>query len=292
MWARGAKFDFHPDITDDSRNITAYEMVAEPGHHVSRITGSNLYTGYVTGLTAGTTYTVKVTAQSAAGPGPAATFTVTPTLTSNIVGIGDLTRDRHNDVVAILRDVNFAKGYWGNGKGGFTGGAHNIMNTFPGSRVIPAGDLTGDGVPDLLSDHVGRLELYQGTNAGFLTEPTVASRGWTGMRFITGGGDFSGDGRADVLGVTPTGQLNLYPGNGRGTLVLRTQDRLRLPGHGGSVRHSRLQRRPHPRRARRRPSRRAVVVPGQRQGWPSRQVEGQRRLGGTCDDRTAGRLHR
>jgi hypothetical protein len=216
-WPHGAKIVV--GATLDSHDITGYEVVAEPGHHVTRISGLNVDTGLVTGLSAGTTYTVKVTAQSAAGPGPATTFTTTPLLTSPVIGVGDLTRDRRVDVVALLRDQAFAKGYWGNGRGGFSGGARSIMDTVPGSRIIPAGDMTGDGVPDLLSDNAGRLELYRGRNGGFFTEPSVAGTGWSGMRFITGGGDFSGDGRSDVLAVASTGQLYLYAGNGRGRLA-------------------------------------------------------------------------
>ena len=222
-WARGARIDFNPGMNDDIGNITGYEMVAEPGHHVSRVTGTNLYTAYVKGLTAGTKYTVKVTSLSAAGPSPATTFTGTPMLTSNVVGIGDLNRDRHGDLVALRRDWTHTFGYWGNGKGGFNGGVRNIADVVPGTRILPAGDLTGDGQPDLIAEHVGRLELYQGTNGGFLTDPTIASTGWSSMRFITGGGDFSGDGRADVLGVTPTGVLNLYAGNGRGKVATGRQ---------------------------------------------------------------------
>lgn len=222
-WGRGAKIDFQPGLNDDIGNITGYEMVAEPGHHVSRVTGINLYTAYVKGLTAGTKYTVKVTSLSAAGPGPATTFTVTPMLTSNVVGIGDLNRDRHGDLVALRRDWTHTFGYWGNGKGGFSGGVRNIADVVPGTRILPAGDLTGDGQPDLIAEHLGRLELYQGTNGHFLTDPTIASTGWSSMRFITGGGDFSGDGRADVLGVTPSGVLNLYAGNGRGTVAAGRQ---------------------------------------------------------------------
>ena len=216
-WPHGAKVDF--GTTPGIESITGYELVAEPGHHVMRLSGINIYGGFVTGLAAGTTYTVKVTAQSAAGPGPATTFTTTPLLTSTVVGLGDLNRDGRTDVVALLRDMNFVKGYWGNGKGGFSGGARNIMNVVPGSRIIPAGDMTGDGKPDLLSDNKGRLELYTASNGHFLTEPSVAGTGWSKMRFITGGGDFSGDGRSDVLAVAPTGELYLYAGNGRGRLA-------------------------------------------------------------------------
>ncbi|HVG95955.1 MAG TPA: VCBS repeat-containing protein, partial [Chloroflexota bacterium] len=64
----------------------------------------------------------------------------------------------------------------------------------------------------------GELWLYAGNGAG----------GWAGAgrlvntRFgafdtIVGPGDFTGDGRNDILGRTPTtGELYLYPGNGAG----------------------------------------------------------------------------
>jgi hypothetical protein len=216
-WPHGAKVVIQRMYGEE--DITGYELVAEPGHHVTRISGANVDTAVVTGLSAGTTYTVKVTAQSAAGPGPATTFTITPLLTSTVVGLGDLNRDGRGDVVALERDPHFVKGYWGNGTGGFNGGARNIMDVVPGSRILPAGDMTGDGKPDLLAENAGRLELYTASNGRFLTEPTVAGTGWSTMRFITGGGDFSGDGRSDVLAVAATGELYLYAGNGRGRLA-------------------------------------------------------------------------
>ncbi|GAA2732634.1 hypothetical protein GCM10009867_08930 [Pedococcus aerophilus] len=213
-WPHGAKVSFG-SVPGNERS-TGYEVVAEPGHHVRRLTGPNIYTAVIDGLTAGTTYTVSVRALSDAGPGPSATFTTTPLLTSSVVGVGDLSKDGRGDLVAFQRDSVATRGYWGNGKGGISGGAHLITDVVPATRVTPGGDMNGDGRPDLLADNGGRLQLYLGSTGGFLTDPLLVGTGWAGMRFITGGGDFSGDGRADVLVVDAQGRLNLYAGNGKG----------------------------------------------------------------------------
>ncbi|GAB3070880.1 FG-GAP-like repeat-containing protein [Pedococcus soli] len=216
-WPHGARISFgsSPDIGE----ITGYEIVAEPGHHVKELTGVNIYTGIIDGLDAGRTYTVSVRALSAAGPGPAATFTTTPLLTASVIGVGDLSKDGHGDLVAFDRTIEHTRAYWGNGRGGISGGGHPVADVVPASRVLPAGDMNGDGRPDLLTDNGGRLTLYLGGYQGFLTDPILVGKGWGGMRFITGGGDFSGDGRSDVLAVNAKGELNLYAGNGHGKVA-------------------------------------------------------------------------
>jgi len=80
-------------------------------------------------------------------------------------------------------------------------------------------DYTGDGRADLLAinDTDGRLRIYPGNGAGGFTTPITLGPGWTSYNAIAGGADYTGDGRADLLGINDTdGRLRIYPGNGAG----------------------------------------------------------------------------
>nr|WP_063782334.1 VCBS repeat-containing protein [Streptomyces vietnamensis] len=94
------------------------------------------------------------------------------------------------------------------------GGGWQIYNLLAGP-----GDLSGDGKSDLLArDSAGVLWLYQGNGSGtgFASRIKVGS-GWGGYNRILGAGDFSGDGRADVVVRDGSGNLYLYKGTGSKT---------------------------------------------------------------------------
>ncbi|CQR62917.1 FG-GAP-like repeat-containing protein [Streptomyces leeuwenhoekii] len=93
-------------------------------------------------------------------------------------------------------------------------------------RAQGFGDLNGDRKADLLvRDKAGRLWLLPGDNSGRM----VGSGGWNAMNALARHGDFSGDGREDVIArEASTGKLWLYPGTGTGTLGAR-----KLIGTGG-----------------------------------------------------------
>ncbi|MFB6843136.1 FG-GAP-like repeat-containing protein [Streptomyces sp. NPDC056361] len=99
-----------------------------------------------------------------------------------------------------------------------------------GAAASPAkagfGDLNADKKADVLvRDEAGRLWFLPGDNTGRL----VGTGGWGVMNALTRHGDFSGDGREDVIArETATGKLWLYPGTGTGTLGTR-----KLIGSGG-----------------------------------------------------------
>ena len=137
---------------------------------------------------------------------------------------GDFSGDGKPDL--LVRD---AQGqllmYRGNGTGTWATGIGQVVGGGWGgfTALVAPGDFSGDGFPDVLArDSAGGLLMYRGDgDGGWLTgkgEPIGS--GWQGFSAIIGGGDFSGDGKPDVLAVNPAGALFMYRGNGAGGWVL------------------------------------------------------------------------
>ncbi|MBY8876186.1 N-acetylmuramoyl-L-alanine amidase [Streptomyces sp. PLK6-54] len=95
------------------------------------------------------------------------------------------------------------------------GAGWGAYNTMSGVR-----DVTGDGRPDLVArDSSGVLWLYQGTGTPatpFKARVKVGA-GWGAYDTLVALGDFTGDGKGDMLGRTSTGDLYLYSGTGSAT---------------------------------------------------------------------------
>ncbi|MGW0814220.1 FG-GAP-like repeat-containing protein [Streptomyces viridiviolaceus] len=88
------------------------------------------------------------------------------------------------------------------------------------------GDMNGDRKADVIArDKAGRLWFTPGDGTGRL----IGAGGWNAMNALTRHGDFSRDGREDVIArEASTGKLWLYPGTGTGSLGSR-----KLIGTGG-----------------------------------------------------------
>ncbi|MGW2590001.1 FG-GAP repeat domain-containing protein [Streptomyces sp. NPDC001515] len=87
------------------------------------------------------------------------------------------------------------------------------------NALVGPGDLSGDGKGDLLArDRSGYLYLYKGNGTGsaFASRIKVGG-GWNAYNKLVGAGDYTGDGRTDLLARTPGGTLYLYPGTGVAT---------------------------------------------------------------------------
>jgi stage II sporulation protein D len=84
--------------------------------------------------------------------------------------------------------------------------------------VFSPGDFTGDGRADLMGiTATGDQYLYGGNGAGgFTGAGTKIGIGWGAFSTVFSAGDFTGDGKSDILGVLPGGDLRLYRGNGAG----------------------------------------------------------------------------
>ncbi|WP_030216721.1 FG-GAP-like repeat-containing protein [Streptomyces bikiniensis] len=85
--------------------------------------------------------------------------------------------------------------------------------------IVGPGDLTGDGKGDLLArDRSGVLYLYAGNGAGTAFGGRIkVGPGWGSYDKLVGAGDYTGDGRTDLLATTPGGDLYLYGGTGSAT---------------------------------------------------------------------------
>jgi len=79
-------------------------------------------------------------------------------------------------------------------------------------------DFSGDGKVDLVAARTnGDLYLYRGNGlGGFAGAGVKIGAGWGVFSKVFSPGDFSGDGRADVVAARTNGDLYLYRGNGLG----------------------------------------------------------------------------
>ncbi|MFD6973983.1 FG-GAP repeat domain-containing protein [Streptomyces sp. NPDC059979] len=95
-----------------------------------------------------------------------------------------------------------------------------VSTTWNYTLMVGPGDLTGDGKGDLLSrDSAGVLWLHPGDGALYTKLGTriKVSSGWNVYNALVGAGDYSGDGRPDLLARDTSGRLFLYKGTGTST---------------------------------------------------------------------------
>ncbi|MFD9544765.1 FG-GAP repeat domain-containing protein [Streptomyces sp. NPDC060022] len=146
--------------------------------------------------------------------------------TSTLVPFGDLNGDGANDTLvtdeagnlyryspqrgtAVTPRSPFAK---------FGGG----WTAFDG--LTYSGDLTDDGIPDLVARQTatGDLYLFAGTETGGLTRTGRIGTSWKTLT-IVGAGDLNGDKHADIVARTTNGDLYRYYGTGKGTISSGTK---------------------------------------------------------------------
>lgn len=154
--------------------------------------------------------------------------------TVTLVPFGDLNGDRQNDVL-----VRFASGELRvyrtfRGQAFTTSTPHTSLGTGWNqyNLLTSPGDLTGDGLPDLIArkTSTGEVFLYKGTGAGKLSARVRIATGWSGYKKIVGVGDFNGDGRGDLLAQDKSNTLWRYDGTGTGGF----KPRVKLAANWGS----------------------------------------------------------
>ncbi|MEV7826210.1 FG-GAP repeat domain-containing protein [Microbacterium enclense] len=130
-------------------------------------------------------------------------------------GAGDLTGDGRADVVSVSTRGGLSI-YPGDGSGGWKAAIASVPK-WGTARVVPLGDFTGDGISDLgrIGDD-GVFQLWKGKGDGTFNGPIVIGSEWQNISLVTGGIDFDGDRRVDVVGRDSSGVLRLYRGDGSG----------------------------------------------------------------------------
>jgi hypothetical protein len=146
---------------------------------------------------------------------------------NRIVGPGDVTGDGKGDLLAVTSTGTLYL-YAGDGSGTNVAARVKISTGWERyNAVIGAGDVTGDGRPDLLArDTSGVLWRYAGTgsaSAPFSARVKVGT-GWQQYKKLFSPGDANGDGKADLMATSSTGALFLYAGTGTGTFKSRVTE--------------------------------------------------------------------
>ena len=142
---------------------------------------------------------------------------------SAITGIGDFTGDGKPDLVALQKSNGTLYLYPGNGAGGLRARTALKSGWSGMDRVVGVGDMTLNGIPDLVvrQASTGTLYLYPGYANGALGTRVTIGTGWNTLWLFAGVGDMTGDGVPDLVTratSTSGGGLWLYPGLTTGKL--------------------------------------------------------------------------
>ena len=130
----------------------------------------------------------------------------------------DVDHQNHGDVLATNANSDLLL-YSGTGRGTMSAQKVLFRGEWGGVDLVAiAGDWDGNGTVDVVARKVstGQLMLYPGNGFGGFKPVRVIGSGWGVFDALVAPGDWSGDGRPDLIGRTGDGLLRLYPGNGRG----------------------------------------------------------------------------
>ncbi|MEU3605739.1 VCBS repeat-containing protein [Streptomyces sp. NPDC035033] len=131
----------------------------------------------------------------------------------NLFGVASMNNDGMSDLGHIVYGYFFIDA-------AEIGSGWSIYNS-----VVGPGDLTGDGKGDIIArDKSGVLYLYKGNGLGTALATRVKiGTGWQIYNKIVGAGDYTGDGRTDIVARTTGGDLYVYPGTGSATAPFKTR---------------------------------------------------------------------
>ena len=141
---------------------------------------------------------------------------------------GDLTGDRHGDVIARDPQARTASLYAGDGNGGVGAPVAQYARFNGLDQLVGAADFDGDGHGDLVGrvDRSGALRLYPGLGGGAIGKALTLAPQWD-YDLTVGPGDVDGDGRPDLL-ARRDGRMYFLKG-----LRSRLGTAVQLPGSWG-----------------------------------------------------------
>lgn len=204
--------------------ITGYKIVLKnsTGTVLTTLNApSSVLNGTFNNLTAGTAYTISVSAINAIGTSTPVTVSAkTAVIPVNVWK--DFTGDGKSDVVARDTSGNlwlYPSTATALGARIQVGTGWNSMN-----MIRTGGDFNKDGKSDVIArDTNGYLWLYPGTGSTaalkILGARIQIGGGWNSMNAIVTGGDFNKDGKSDIIARDTNGNLWLYKGTGSGTTL-------------------------------------------------------------------------
>ncbi|WP_338785501.1 trypsin-like serine protease [Streptomyces sp. DG1A-41] len=134
----------------------------------------------------------------------------------NVVLQTDLDRDGYQDLVYRVSSTGDV--YWTHYviSSGTWSTQQIADNWATRTRIITPGDVTGDYLPDLLSvDSAGVMWIYPGKGNGTFAPRVKVGSGWNQYNSVRGHGDFTGDGKTDLIARSKSGgYVYLYKGTG------------------------------------------------------------------------------
>ncbi|MFD7078334.1 FG-GAP-like repeat-containing protein [Nocardioides sp. NPDC059952] len=136
---------------------------------------------------------------------------------SKITATGNIGGTSANDLVG-KNAKGYLVRYTGNGAGGFTRvGTTRSLGGF--DKLAATGDVNKDGKRDLIGRKSGALYYFKGSGSGTFGSPVklaTQSPSWSSLVQISGYGDFTGDGRGDLIGRDSSNRGWIYPASGSG----------------------------------------------------------------------------
>ncbi|MFI9150667.1 FG-GAP repeat domain-containing protein [Streptomyces sp. NPDC053367] len=138
---------------------------------------------------------------------------------------GDLTGDKRADLLARRASTGDLYLYAAKSDGTLAPAKKVASGWGIYTKVVGAGDLTGDGVGDVLArDRAGNLWRYDGTGTGTLKGRVKVAANWGATyNAVVGVGDITGDGKNDLVARDTAGNLYRQAGTGRGTFAARVK---------------------------------------------------------------------
>ncbi|MFF9866690.1 FlgD immunoglobulin-like domain containing protein [Streptomyces sp. NPDC013953] len=137
-----------------------------------------------------------------------------------LVSAGDQTGDGRPDLIGRRASNGDMYLFEGTADGKLAAGRVIHTNWSGYRRIVGAGDLTGDGIGDLLLlDGANTLYRVDGRTTGPFRSRVLLFQNWgAGRNAIVGVGDMTGDGRPDLISRDTAGNLLRNAGNASGSL--------------------------------------------------------------------------